>query len=190
MYTHNHLLKTFKGADGMKTGFTNAAGYNIVTSAEQNGNRVIAVTMGHNTLKQRDRKVASLMTNGLQKLALADTIEKPVLYAETTVQTAEKEADLASKSESIDNATWGIQVGAFSNYAKARNYALQIRRGLKNSYIKNAQIDIEATAKGAAIIYRSKLVGMEKKQADKTCNHLKREKVGFGLLLGKLPTVR
>lgn len=175
MYTHNHLLKTFKGADGMKTGFTNAAGYNIVTSAEQNGNRVIAVTMGHNTLKQRDRKVASLMTNGLQKLALADTIEKPVLYAETTVQTAEKEADLASKSESIDNATWGIQVGAFSNYAKARNYALQIRRGLKNSYIKNAQIDIEATAKGAAIIYRSKLVGMEKKQADKTCNHLKRE---------------
>ncbi len=175
MYTHNHLLKTFKGADGMKTGFTNAAGYNIVTSAEQNGNRVIAVTMGHNTLKQRDRKVASLMTNGLQKLALADTIEKPVLYAETTMQTAEKEADLASKSESIDNATWGIQVGAFSNYAKARNYALQIRRGLKNSYIKNAQIDIEATAKGAAIIYRSKLVGMEKKQADKTCNHLKRE---------------
>ena len=45
MYTHNHLLKNFKGADGMKTGFTNAAGYNIVTSAHRNGNRVIAVTM-------------------------------------------------------------------------------------------------------------------------------------------------
>ena len=45
----------------MKTGFTNAAGYNIVTSAERDGHRVIAVTMGHNTIRQRDTKVASLM---------------------------------------------------------------------------------------------------------------------------------
>ena len=48
-YTHNHLLKKYKGTDGMKTGYTAAAGYNIVTSAERDGKRVIAVTMGHNT---------------------------------------------------------------------------------------------------------------------------------------------
>lgn len=175
MYTHNHLLKTFKGADGMKTGFTNAAGYNIITSAEREGNRVIAVTMGHNTLKQRDQKVASLMNRGLHKLALADNIEKPVLYAKTTSPAEVSETETAS-ADSTDNKTnWGIQVGAFSNYAKARNYAMQIRRGLKTSYLQNARINVEAAAKGAAIVYRSKLVGLEKNQADKTCNRLKRE---------------
>ena len=71
-YTHNHLLKSFEGADGMKTGFTNAAGFNIITSAERNGNRVIAVTMGHDTAKLRDRKVAKLMNMGLEKLAAAN----------------------------------------------------------------------------------------------------------------------
>ncbi len=172
-YTHNHLLKNFKGTDGMKTGFTNAAGYNIITSAERDGNRVIAVTMGHNTLRQRDQKVAGMMSRGLQKLALADNIEKPVLYAESqTDRSAEK---TVASEEQTDEARWGIQVGAFSNYAKARNYAIKIRRGLKSGYIKNARIDIEATAKGAAIVYRSKLVGLDKNQADKTCNHLKKE---------------
>ena len=33
IYTHNNILKTFAGADGMKTGFTNAAGYNIIATA-------------------------------------------------------------------------------------------------------------------------------------------------------------
>lgn len=56
----------------MKTGFTNAAGFNIITSAERNGNRVIAVTMGHDTAKLRDRKVAKLMNMGLEKLAAAN----------------------------------------------------------------------------------------------------------------------
>lgn len=175
MYTHNHLLKTFKGADGMKTGFTNAAGYNIITSAERDGNRVIAVTMGHNTLKQRDRKVASLMSSGLHKLALADNIEKPVLYAKTTAAAEDSASVAASASAKGNDARWGVQVGAFSNYAKARNYAMQIRKGLKAQYLQKAQIDIEAAAKGAAVIYRSKLVGLKKNQADKTCNDLKRK---------------
>ncbi len=175
MYTHNHLLKTFKGADGMKTGFTNAAGYNIVTSAEQNGNRVIAVTMGHDTLRQRDSKVASLMTRGLHKLTLADNIEKPILYADTSASVQNAEMTETADTSTLDKTRWGVQVGAFSNYAKARNYALQIRRNLNSNYIKKAQIDIEAAAKGAAVVYRSKLVGLEKIQADKTCNHLKKE---------------
>jgi len=175
MYTHNHLLKTFKGADGMKTGFTNAAGYNIVTSAEQDGNRVIAVTMGHNTLKQRDKKVASLMNRGLRKLALANNIEKPTLYAQTTSSIENSAPKSAGSANHSIETQWGIQIGAFSNYAKARNYALQIRKGIKDHHIQKAQINIEAATKGAAVVYRSKLIGMKKHQADKTCNYLKQK---------------
>lgn len=171
-YTHNHLLKSFEGADGMKTGFTNAAGYNIVTSAERDGHRVIAVTMGHNTIRQRDTKVASLMKKGLQKLAMSDHIEAPNLYANADTHTY-GEPSLIEAATVADEApasdVWAVQIGAFSNYAKARNYAISVKKQLK---MAGAEIDIEPAQKGSAVIYRSKLVGFEKNEADKTCNSL------------------
>ena len=57
---HNYILKTFAGADGMKTGYTAASGYNIITSAKRSGKRVIAVTMGHNSVGERDKKVSKI----------------------------------------------------------------------------------------------------------------------------------
>ncbi len=173
-YTHNHLLKSFEGADGMKTGFTNAAGYNIVTSAERNGHRVIAVTMGHNTIRQRDTKVASLMKKGLQKLAMSDHIEAPNLYANADTHTYGEPslieaATVAGEAPASD--VWAVQIGAFSNYVKARNYAISVKKQLK---MAGAEIDIEPAQKGSAVIYRSKLVGFEKNEADKTCNSLKK----------------
>jgi len=173
-YTHNHLLKSFEGADGMKTGFTNAAGYNIVTSAERDGHRVIAVTMGHNTIRQRDTKVASLMKKGLQKLAMSDHIEAPNLYANADTHTY-GEPSLIEAATVADEApasdVWAVQIGAFSNYAKARNYAISVKKQLK---MAGAEIYIEPAQKGSAVIYRSKLVGFEKNEADKTCNSLKK----------------
>lgn len=166
-YTHNHLLKTFEGADGMKTGFTNAAGYNIITSAERDGHRVIAVTMGHRTLKKRDKTVADMMNKGLTKLALADNIGQQKLYASSVSENDEETVQTASGA-------WGVQVGAFSNYAKARNFALSVKQKAKSTVLANARIDIEPARKGAAVVYRSKLIGMEKNEADKTCNRLKK----------------
>lgn len=175
-YTHNHLLKQFDGADGMKTGYTAASGYNIVTSAERGGNRVIAVTMGHQSIKQRDKSVYNMMNKGLTKLASANPPADRPLYADlqpTSVAllpagTAEATAEAAAQ------ANWGIQIGAFSNYAKARNYALKIRNETKSKSLKTAHVDVEPARKGAAVIYRSKLIGLEKNEADKTCNNLKK----------------
>lgn len=58
---HNELLKKVDGVDGIKTGFTNASGYNLMASAERNGRRVIAVMMGGTTGKSRDGHVADLL---------------------------------------------------------------------------------------------------------------------------------
>lgn len=171
-YTHNHLLKQFEGADGMKTGYTAAAGYNIVTSAERNGNRVIAVTMGHDSIKQRDKSVYKMMDKGLTKLALATPPANHPLYAD--VQPSSMALLPEDSNQNTPDASWGIQIGAFSNYAKARNYALKIRTESKNEWLKNAHIDVEPAQKGAAVIYRSKLIGLEKNEADKSCNSLKK----------------
>jgi D-alanyl-D-alanine carboxypeptidase len=58
---HNELLKRVDGVDGIKTGFTNASGYNLMASAERGGRRVIAVMMGGSTGRSRDAHVADLI---------------------------------------------------------------------------------------------------------------------------------
>lgn len=167
--THNHLLKKFSGTDGMKTGYTAAAGYNIVTSAERNGNRVIAVTMGHNTIKERDYKVASLMHDGLQKIASRHNHRMfAKLDAEPKIST--------NKKFQHKDASWAIQVGAFSNYAKAHKYALDIQSTLRPSYAAKTSVNVEPYSKGYAVVYRSQIVGLKKNEADKSCYQLQHEK--------------
>ncbi len=159
---HNHLLKHFKGADGMKTGYTRRAGYNIVTSAQWDDKRVIAVTMGHQTGKKRDYKVADLMKNGLTKLTGKKSTR---LYAKLDIP----ETDAAD-----NNNNWGIQIGSFSNYIKARNYALMIQNDIHLPYANKSQINVEVSPNGGAVVYRSQLKGFAKNEADKTCYSLKK----------------
>ncbi len=61
---HNGLLGRYPGADGMKTGFTCAAGFNVVASATQGGRRLIAVVMGANSAKERTAQAAALFDRG------------------------------------------------------------------------------------------------------------------------------
>lgn len=166
-YTHNHLLKNFKGADGMKTGYTAAAGYNIVTSAERNGRRVIAVTMGHSSIKNRDYKVAQLMNKGLKKLEKPSTPHRMIAKLELP---SFSEPETAAQPQD-----WSIQIGAFSNYIKARNYALEVQHTLHLPYAAKTEINVEPASKGSAIVYRSQLTGFAKNEADKTCYRLKKE---------------
>ena len=59
--THNGMLGRYPGADGMKTGFTCAAGFNIVASATQRGRRLIAVVMGEPSARARTKHAAELL---------------------------------------------------------------------------------------------------------------------------------
>jgi D-alanyl-D-alanine carboxypeptidase len=60
-YTHDNLLYRFKGTDGIKTGFTNASGFNLVSSVVRDGAHVIGVVMGGNTALQRDNEMVRLL---------------------------------------------------------------------------------------------------------------------------------
>lgn len=63
---HNKLLKTFKGYDGIKTGYIRASGFNLASSAERDGRRLVVVVMGGTSPSMRDRKVADLLTAGFK----------------------------------------------------------------------------------------------------------------------------
>jgi len=58
--THNALVYRYPGTDGMKTGFTCAAGFNVVATATRNGRRLITVVMGSPTPKERTNEAVAL----------------------------------------------------------------------------------------------------------------------------------
>ena len=62
--THNRLLDHFDGADGMKTGFTCGAGYNIVASATRNGRKIVAVVLGEQSGGARSARAMKLLEAG------------------------------------------------------------------------------------------------------------------------------
>ena len=64
----NHLLGKMPGVDGVKTGFTNAAGFNLDASAMRNGNRLIAVVMGSSSSAARNANVEGLLLTGFDVL--------------------------------------------------------------------------------------------------------------------------
>ena len=61
---HNRMLGSYDGADGLKTGYTNASGFNLVMSAVRDNRRLIGVVMGGTSAAQRDRTMAVLMDRG------------------------------------------------------------------------------------------------------------------------------
>ena len=64
MYNTNHLLGKMPGVDGVKTGFTNAAGFNLDASAVRNGHRLIVVVMGSSSPNVRNSEVENLLLTG------------------------------------------------------------------------------------------------------------------------------
>ena len=64
--SHNALLKTFEGADGLKTGFICDSGFNVVASATRNGRRLMAVVLGEPSGSTRDIRAAALLEHGFQ----------------------------------------------------------------------------------------------------------------------------
>ena len=61
---HNGLLGRYPGADGMKTGFTCPAGFNVVASANHSGRRLIVVVLGAPTARVRNQEAADLFDRG------------------------------------------------------------------------------------------------------------------------------
>jgi len=61
---HNHLLGAVAGVDGIKTGYTADAGFNLAASAKRGGTRLVAVVMGGRSIRSRDQQVAQLLEAG------------------------------------------------------------------------------------------------------------------------------
>jgi D-alanyl-D-alanine carboxypeptidase len=70
---HDHLLDWYPGADGIKTGYIRASGFNLATSAVRDGHRLIGVVLGGTSGGVRDREMAALLDQGFASLGVPPT---------------------------------------------------------------------------------------------------------------------
>jgi D-alanyl-D-alanine carboxypeptidase len=73
MRNHNHLLGAIEGVDGIKTGFTRASGFNLVTSVHRDGRYIVAVVLGGPSASVRDAHMRELIVTHLKEAALRRT---------------------------------------------------------------------------------------------------------------------
>lgn len=75
-HTNRRFLDSYEGADGIKTGYTNAAGFNLVASARHGSERIIAVMFGGTSSAQRNARVAELMDMGFARAPTQATVAR------------------------------------------------------------------------------------------------------------------
>ncbi len=103
MRNHNQLLGSIEGVDGIKTGFTRASGFNLVTSMHRDGRYLVAVVMGGRSSLERDAHMRELISAQIKETALkraAPAIAKSNRRDET--QPAFASASVASPGNPID----------------------------------------------------------------------------------------
>ena len=84
MRNHNGLLRSYEGADGMKTGFVCASGYNIVASATRHGRKIVVVVLGGRSGGERNLRAAKLLDHGFNRFTWRSFFGKKI--DELTIQ--------------------------------------------------------------------------------------------------------
>lgn len=169
--SHNKLLKTYPGADGFKTGYIRASGFNLVSSATRNGRRIIGVVFGGRSSKQRNRHMTKLLDKGFALLSKQTGTQ---LIAKSTPKPSKKAKAVTTASKSSkSHSTWGVQVGAFSKVSQAKNAANKAI-GKASRYLNGGNIRIVPLNKRSGkILHRARIVGISKRDAYRTCRLLK-----------------
>jgi D-alanyl-D-alanine carboxypeptidase len=236
------VLNKLNGADGIKTGYIRASGFNLVSSAEQNGRRLVGVVLGGTTPYLRDKQMVAMMNKGFKTrngsgtmLALsapnsAGPAKAPAVVvaaapvsvpaalvaaamvpdaAQTMVASNEDGDDAgaimpasissgdpllpvlkpgsglqlqfadaaAPDSQAMENVWhsgntgYGVQVGAYAQYATAQKAAVRATRSLPEIFA-DSRIAIDEQGK----LYRARLTGLTKADAEKACAQLKAKK--------------
>jgi len=164
---HNKLMKKYDGMDGIKTGYIRASGFNLVTSVNRKGHRLIGVVFGGKTSKQRNNIMERILDQSFTQIdpQMMASYKKSKKAAK-----AKKTYAITSKRRST---SWGVQVGAYSTIKKAR---IQAKAAIKRapSYLTGAKTKVVPLKNGKKSVYRARVVGVEKREAYRACKALKR----------------
>ena len=185
---HNNLLGSYSGTDGIKTGYTNASGFNLVASVERNGQRIIGVVFGGKKARSRDKHMVTLL-NKYFKTSLSKPlvrIAKPSELPKTRPKIVVAEKNIKNfkiPPEIINNIIpndieedWFIQIGAFKNrlnaHKAARNARSIVPEQLGNLPASLSKITKSSTNNNLQYLWRVRFVELAENQARSVCAEL------------------
>ena len=160
--THNKLMLSYDGADGIKTGYIKASGFQLAFSAIRENKRLIGVYFGGDTGKQRNTRLAIIMDKSFEKLNIKTTNKK----------IANKEIKNKSSNQ---KGKYIIVVGTFKYKKNAERHLKLIKKKYpKTTNSKNALVAlIKSSGKQ---LYESRFQFFSKKNAKLACERLKKYK--------------
>ena len=158
--THNRLMKSYEGADGIKTGYIKASGFQLAFSAVREDKRLIGIYFGGDSGKHRDKTLAFLMNKE---------------FGELDINAPSSSSTKIVKKEKANLNNYKVVVGTF----KYKNNAEKQLKLIKSKYpkttsSKNSKI-VLININGKKL-YESRFEFFTKKEAYSACNRLKKYK--------------
>jgi D-alanyl-D-alanine carboxypeptidase len=176
IFNHDNMLRSYPGADGLKTGYTEASGHNLVTSAVRSGVRLVGVVLGAASNGERDIHMASLLDQGFERLDVPAS-RGPIQTAAarmtliSTAHAAEVTHPVSTSRSRMLAPTWSIQIGSFRTEQAARTAAAAARRAADGGEVR-----VEAASVGRKAVWRAQVTGLTASDAQEACASLAHRK--------------
>jgi D-alanyl-D-alanine carboxypeptidase len=175
IFNHDNMLRTYPGADGLKTGYTEASGHNLVTSAVRGGVRLVGVVLGASSNPERDIHMASLLDSGFEQMdvpisrksaqmAMRQTSMRQIAMRMTLISTAHA-TEAPRPAAKSRGAAWSVQIGSFAAAAAARTAAVAARREAEAGEVRIEQVRLRTKT-----VWRAQLVGLTQSDAQDLCS--------------------
>lgn len=170
---HDHLLTRYPGTDGIKTGYIDSSGFNLVTSVVRHNIRLIGVVMGAARPGTRDVHMISLLNQAYQKLDVAPPGEVRTATRRISLVPAAEAATMPRVTEppARSHADWAIQVGAYPRRSSARYAAANARR-----LTDVGDVTVEPVIIRHRTHWRARLSGLARAEAYRACAVMARNK--------------
>lgn len=177
--TTNGWMKGYPGADGIKSGFTCASGYNLLGSAVRDGRRLIAVILGARSSGARNARMTKLMNRGFdikpptaQAVRYLDQLPAAANGLSAPDVLAPGDCGAAAVIAGGHLPGWGLIFGAFASKAEAKAAVARSRKALQRA-VPRGRPAIIAKGPESHKRYSALLVGLKQEDAGKACKQLR-----------------
>jgi len=157
--THNKLMLSYEGADGIKTGYIKASGFQLAFSAVRDDKRLIGIIFGGDTGSQRNKSLKIIMDKE---------------FAELNIKTNNNKKEIVTKDiKEVKKNNYSIVVGTF----KYRNNAEKQIKLIKSRYpisTKDKNSNIVLIKASGKQLYESRFENFSKKEAYAACKRLEK----------------
>ena len=170
IFNHDTMLRSYPGADGLKTGYTEASGHNLVTSALRGGVRLVGVVLGAASNGERDIHMAALLDQGFQQMDVPIASRPAPGPVRVALMSSARAAEVVRPPPLHQHgANWSIQVGSFATEAAARSAAAAARRAADGGEIR-----VEPVTVHHRTTWRAQVIGLSSSDAQDACSGRRR----------------